>query len=69
MDERTRACVRRMSLGDIGSLPECAFIRALEAFDRPLTRDRHFLGRLQSYRLMLIRKGMDPIKGRRHDGS
>ena len=66
MDQRTRQCVReRMSLGDIASLRQNAFERALEAF-YPHT-DLHFIQRINGLRALYIRRGMDPDKGQRRE--
>jgi len=63
MDQRTKDCVRRMEMGDIACLPVVAYQRACQAFDQ--YSDRTFLSRLHDYRVMKVRKGMDPVTGQR----
>ncbi len=64
MDSRTRACVRRMELEDIASLPEHVYRRALVAFDNPQGRPAT-LNVIYGLRLRLIQDGLHPVYGTR----
>lgn len=60
MNQRTRACVRRMKLGDICSLPEHLYRRALLAFDKD---DQETVNSIYGLRLRYIQNGLHPVYG------